>query len=140
MMVRDLMTRDPEVVAPHDSLQRALETMLRFDIRTLPVVENDRLVGIITDRDVKMFLGPAAREVDDRLMSEEALDTAIEEVMTADVETVSPDTGLSVVCRLLVEFRIGALPVVDPEEGTLVGIISVTDCLSRAAELFEDLE
>jgi len=140
MLVREVMTRSPETLKPSDTLSYALELMIRFDIRELPVVKDDRLVGIITDRDIKMLLGPGASTVDESLLSEAALDIEVSEVMTADPETIAPNTGLSSACRILVEFRIGALPVVNPEQGKLVGILSVTDCLAQAAALFEELE
>jgi len=140
MLVRDIMTQNPETIRPDDSLQSALGVMLRFDIRELPVVENDRLIGIITDRDIKMQLGPGAGTVDESLLTEESLNIEVSEIMTSEPESISPNTGLSSACRILVEFRIGALPVVEPETSRLVGILSVTDCLSRAASLFEELE
>lgn len=138
MLASDLMTPSPLTVDPEASLQSALALMLRFDIRELPVIEDEALVGIITDRDLKSFLGPGAREIDESLLDEERLEERVGEVMTHEPEVVSPETPLSAVCRTLVEFRVGALPVV--RGGRLVGIISVTDCLSSAAALFQEVE
>ena len=140
MLVREAMTPDPLTVRPDATLQDALELMLRFDIREVPVAhDGGELVGIITDRDVKTQLGPAGRDVDEGLLDDEVLEALVEEVMTSDVETVFDHTEMSVACRMLVELRIGALPVVDVQGG-LVGILSVTDCLEKAAMLFERLD
>ena len=139
MRARELMSTDPLTVRADSSLEEALERMLRFDIRSLPVVEGGRLVGIITDRDLKMILGLGARDVDEELLSEEDLAIAVREHMTEEVETIFADSPVSVACRKLAAFRIGALPVIEPD-GELVGILSVTDCLLAAAPLFEEQE
>ncbi len=140
MLVRQAMTPDPLTVPPDATLQDALELMLRFDIRELPVADDSGgLVGIITDRDVKTQLGPAGRDIDEGLIDDAVLEGLVEEVMSRDVETVFDHTEMSTACRMLVELRIGALPVVEVG-GALVGILSVTDCLEQAANLFERLD
>ena len=53
MRVRDCMTVDPMTVGPRDSLQKAIELLRRRDIRSIPVVEEDKLIGIVTDRDIR---------------------------------------------------------------------------------------
>ncbi len=136
MNVSQLMTRDPITLRPDDSIAQALEHMHRYDVRELPVVEQDTLVGIVTDRDVRMNLGPGSAELDERDMSVKALDAAIDTIMTADVATLHPAVLASEACRLLVANKVGAMPVVDAEGG-LLGICSVTDLLAEAAPLFE---
>lgn len=136
MNVSQLMTRDPITLRPDDSVAQALEHMHRYDVRELPVVENDALVGIVTDRDVRMLLGRGAREVDEREMSPQSLEAAIATIMTVDVATLHPSVQASEACRTLVANRVGAMPVVD-SGGELLGICSVTDLLAEAAALFE---
>lgn len=136
MNAEELMTPDPLTVGVDDTLQDALDLMVRNDIRELPVLEAGTLVGIITDRDLRMALGPGIKKLDDRVMDDKALAQRIGRWMTADVEAIYPDTSAADVCRLLVDLRIGALPVVD-SRGGLVGIVSVTDVLAAAVELFE---
>lgn len=139
MTAEDLMTGDPFTVGVDDTLQDALELMTRNDIHELPVMEGSTLVGIITDRDLRTALGPGFKKVDERVMDERMLAEKVGKWMTPDVEAIYPDTTIADVCRLLVDLRIGALPVVD-SRGALVGIVSVTDVLAAAAELFAQEE
>lgn len=136
MLVSKLMTPSPLTVTPSDSLADAFGIMLRADIHELPVLDGDRLVGIVTRRDIQIALGPAARDLDPDALNSDALEGLVEDVMTADVETISPQETVASACRLLVSLRVGALPVVDAH-GKLRGILSVTDIVAAAAELFE---
>ena len=95
LTVGDCMTVDPATVAPKDSLQRVIELLRRRDIRTVPVVEDGRLVGIVTDRDVRQVAPayPLFRDEDEiRRYTENLTVTA---AMTADPMTVSPDDAVS---------------------------------------------
>ncbi len=136
LTVQKLMTPNPLTVSRSDSLADAFGVMLRNDIHELPVMDDERLVGIVTRRDIQVALGPGALELDPDAMSSDALDSVVEDVMTRDVETISPQESAANACRLLVSLRVGALPVVDAH-GKLRGILSVTDVLSAAAERFE---
>ena len=136
MLVQRLMTPNPITVAPADTLGDALGVMLRHDIHELPVLESDRLVGIITRRDVQVALGPGALTLDPDALSTPAMDRTVDQVMTSDVETIAPTETVANACRLMVSMRVGALPVVDAA-GKLRGILSVTDVVAVAADLFE---
>lgn len=136
MLVQKLMTPNPITVDPADSLGDALGTMLRHDIHELPVMEGDRLIGIVTRRDLQVALGPGSLSLDPDALSSEAMESAVREVMTTDVETIAPTESLATACRMLVSLRVGALPVVDAM-GKLRGILSVTDVVAAAADLFE---
>jgi CBS domain-containing protein len=128
MRVVDVMTKDPLVVTPSETIAQADELMTVNKIRQLPVVHRCRceLVGIITDRDIRSFLTgslcspPEARE--------KALHTPIGEVMTTDPLTLSPDDNLQEAVELLINEKIGGIPVVDETEG-LVGIVTYVDVL-----------
>ena len=136
MIVQKLMTQNPIVVMPSDTLADAFGIMLRNDIHELPVMEDERLVGIVTRRDIQVALGPGALDLDPEALSSDALEDLVEDVMTRDVETITPQETVANACRMLVSLRVGALPVVDAH-GKLRGILSVTDVLSAAAEKFE---
>lgn len=136
MIAEELMTADPFTVGVDDTLQDALEMMTRNEIHALPVLDSGTLVGIITDRDLRTALGPGFRKRDDSQMDDKRLAERVGNWMTPDVEAIYPDTSAADVCRLLVDLRVGALPVVD-NQSQLVGIISVTDMLAAAVELFE---
>lgn len=126
MRVVDVMTKHPLVVTPSENIGQADEIMTANKIRQLPVVNERELVGIITDRDIRSFLSesllspPEARE--------KALRTRIAEVMTTDPLTLSPDDNLQEAVELLINEKIGGVPVVDEAEG-LVGIVTYVDVL-----------
>jgi acetoin utilization protein AcuB len=89
-------------------------------------VTKKELVGIITDRDVRSFLSASLlANSQDR---DRALNTPIQEIMTTDPITVSPDDDLQEILEVLIEEKIGGIPVVDETEG-LVGIVTYVDVL-----------
>lgn len=127
LTVGDCMTVDPATVAPKDSLQRVIELLRRRDIRTVPVVEAGKLVGIVTDRDVRQVAPayPLFRDEDEiRRYTENLTVTA---AMTADPMTVSPETPLVEAAKILETYRISTLPVV--ADLRVVGMLSVNDLL-----------
>ena len=127
LTVGDCMSVDPVTVAPRDSLQRVIELLRRRDIRAVPVVEDGKLVGIVTDRDVRQVAPayPLFRDDDEiRRYTENLTVTA---AMSADPMTVSPATPLVEAAKILETYRISSLPVV--EGFRVIGILSVTDLL-----------
>lgn len=108
-----------------------MRKLTELDVRHLPIVEDGELVGIISDRDL--------RDVIARLLAESAdansiLDRPIADTMSADVLVVDPETELEDVIDLMIEHRIGALPVVAPGTQDLVGIVSYIDVLRAARD------
>jgi len=121
-----------EAVSPDAHLHDALTRMNQAGYRHLPVVENDTLVGIITDRDIRLAVNSPFVDVDTDLARESVLDgVRVEDCMTRDPQCVSPDTPLHAVADLLVLNKFGAMPVM--EEGKLVGMISYVDFLKHYA-------
>jgi acetoin utilization protein AcuB len=126
MKVVDIMTKDPLIVIPSETIAQADELMAVNKIRQLPVVKGHELIGIITDRDIRSFLSgslisaPEARE--------KALHTKIGDVMTRDLLTLSPDDELREAIELLINEKVGGIPVVDGAEG-IVGIVTYVDVL-----------
>jgi acetoin utilization protein AcuB len=127
LTVGGCMTVDPATVAPKDSLQRVIELLRRRDIRAVPVVEAGKLVGIVTDRDVRQ-VAPAyplfRDEAEIRRYTENLTVTA---AMTADPMTVTAATPLVEAAKILETYRISSLPVV--QDLRVVGMLSVTDLL-----------
>lgn len=135
MKVRDLMTEDPLSLEPEDTIQQAEELMEENRIRQLPVVSDSELVGIITDRDIRSFLsGRLFGSVKER---QKAMNTKIASVMTEKPVTLSPDDDLSDAVELLIEEKVGGIPVVDEEE-VLVGIITQVDVLRCFLERLQE--
>jgi acetoin utilization protein AcuB len=126
MKVVDVMTQNPLTVTPSETIGQADELMSENKIRQLPVVQDKELLGIITDRDIRSFLSgsllesPAARE--------KALNTEIGEIMTTEPMTLSPDDDLQEAVEMLIDQKIGGIPVVDETEG-LMGIVTYVDVL-----------
>jgi CBS domain-containing protein len=132
LRVNDLMSDTLEVVSPDAHLHDVLTTMNRAGYRHLPVVENDILVGIITDRDVRLAVNSPVVDAKVALVRESVLDgVRVDECMTPDPQCVSSNTPLHEVADLLSLNKFGAMPVVD--EGKLVGMISYIDFLKHYA-------
>jgi acetoin utilization protein AcuB len=128
MKVADVMTTDPLTVTPTETIGQADELMNTNRIRQLPVVNGNQLVGIVTDRDIRSFLsGSLLESVEAR---EKALNTKVREIMTTEPMTVSPDDDLQEAVELMIDEKIGGIPVVDGAEG-LVGIVTYVDVLRR---------
>ena len=114
--VKDLMTSDLTTVAPETSVSEAAERMAREDIGPLPVVENDRLVGIVTDRDLVVRVLAEGRD---------PRSTTVREVASEDPVTVSADDDLVTTLELLAKHQVRRVPVVDGDR--LVGIVAQAD-------------
>ena len=124
--VVDVMTKNPLVMTPAETIGQADELMAQNRIRQLPVVDGGALLGIITDRDVRSFLAQSSLvEPEERA---NALKTKVREIMTAEPLTLSPEDDLRDAVELLIEEKIGGIPVVDEAEG-LVGIVTYVDVL-----------
>jgi acetoin utilization protein AcuB len=123
MMIRDCMTTAVETVRPDDDVATVREEFRRRHIRQLPVLAAGRLIGIVTDRDV--------RGVDDPT-------TTVESVMTPAPATTTPSTPVELAAAELRRRKIGALPVIEDE--TLVGIVSESDLLDALIELCARLD
>jgi acetoin utilization protein AcuB len=100
--------------------------MYENQYRQLPVVNNNQLVGIVTDRDIRSFLSGSL--LADAEAREAAFGTQIAEVMTREPVTLSPDDELETAVELLLTEKFGGVPVVDNAEG-LVGIVTYVDLL-----------
>jgi acetoin utilization protein AcuB len=135
MCVRDHMSGDPVALKPGDNLRKARQLIMDFGLRRFPVVEEGKLVGIVTDRDVRQA-DISSAVVQERRYQDYLLDRIqIAGIMTPDPITVSPDTPLVTAAQLLLENKIGGLPVVD--KGCLVGIITETDMIVTLIDLLK---
>ncbi len=127
----DLMTIDPETVTQDTSLREVVTAMNRANVRQILVVDGKKLVGIVTDRDVRLAVNSplTAEEPLERL--ELLNDFSAQDCMTPNPRCVTPETPIHKVAELLSMYKFGALPVVKDDE--LVGIITVTDLLNQMA-------
>jgi CBS domain-containing protein len=115
MKIRDVMTPNPRTVSPNDTVQRAAQVMRAQDTGAVPVVENGRVLAVVTDRDIVV-----------RVVAEGGTFTGpVRDVASADVVTVSPDMSTKEASELMSRRQIRRLPVV--ENDRLVGIVSLGD-------------
>ncbi len=138
MTARDLMTPNPVTVAPQARVVEVWDLMRELEIRHVPVVEDGALVGMLSDRDparLDMFR-MLASDGADALRQE--LATPIVKVMNSDVIVVEPETGLDEIIELLLEHKVGALPVVRQDGYEVVGIVSYIDVLRALRDRLEE--
>lgn len=132
MLVKDYMKRDPVTVKKDDSFRYALKLIRKEGIRHLPVLDGKRVVGIVTDRDLRQAAPSPATSLEIHELNYLLERLKIETIMTKKVITVAPDTSLLDAAKLLIAHKIGCLPVVDQDE--LVGIITEGDLLRAYVE------
>ena len=125
MLVSELMAADPVTVSPDTPVFEARQRMLQERIRHLPVTERGQLVGIVTDRDIRLNLPSQATSLSVWEVNYLLARLTVEKVMTRTVITVGPDRDAGDAARLMLEHRIGGLPVMDA--GRVVGILTETD-------------
>lgn len=125
MKVRELMTREPLTVSVDTPLVDARRTMLERRIRHLLVTQGGRLMGIVTDRDIRLNLPSPATSLSVWEVNYLLARMTVGSVMTSAVMTVDPNRDVVEAARIMLDHKIGALPVVDG--GTIVGIMTETD-------------
>lgn len=123
--IAEVMSRDVTSVSPDDTIRQAAEMMDDLDVGALPVTEGNRLIGMITDRDITIRATAAG------LGPEETLVT---EVMTEDVCHCYEDQSVDEVMRDMRDIQVRRVPVVSRDQHTLIGIVSLADLTDPEAE------
>lgn len=129
MLIRDCMTKEVEVADPMMSLREVAQKMRDGDFGVLPVCENDRLIGMITDRDI------VTRAI--AMGLSDPRETKVREVLSEGVLYCYEDQTLDEVSRSMGENQVRRLPVLNRQK-RLVGIVSVGDLALSRAENLED--
>ncbi|MGQ4810254.1 Inosine-5'-monophosphate dehydrogenase [Candidatus Entotheonellaceae bacterium PAL068K] len=127
MKVETMMQKDVVTATPDMSLAKAYRLMHRKRIRHLPVVSDTRLVGMVTDRDLREATPSEATTLSKGEIAYQMETTTVETCMTTDVTTVSREDSMVQATRILLERRFSCLPVVNNR--WLVGVVTETDCL-----------
>ncbi|MGI6562774.1 MAG: CBS domain-containing protein [Clostridia bacterium] len=120
MKVRDIMTTSVAQVSPYTTVSEAARLMEKHNVGSVPVCSNDKIVGILTDRDI--VVRNIAGGKDPRA-------TKVEEIMSAEVTTVTPDTEVAQVGKIMAEKQIRRIPVTDNDR--LVGMVALGDIAVR---------
>lgn len=131
MRVRDLMTAAPITVTPETSVVDARHLMATSKIRHLLVMDGPRLVGIVTDRDIRLNLPSPATSLSVWELNYLLARLVVKEVMSRGVITIGPERDAGEAARIMIEHKIGALPVLDGDR--LIGIVTETDFLRAFA-------
>ena len=131
MRVEELMTRRVATVEMDDTLEKILELFENIKFHHLLVVEDGRLVGVVSDRDVLKALSPFVGSVSERTQDLMTLRKRAHQIMSRDLITARPETPLRDACKIFVERGISCLPVTD-EEMTVRGILTWRDVLKFA--------
>ena len=126
MFVRTWMSSPAVVIPPVVPAEAALDFMITREIRRLPVVEDQKLLGIITRSDLEAALGKARKPV-------KVVDTTVSDIMTAKPITVDPDETLERAAQLMLENKVSGLPVMREKE--IVGIITESDVFRALSEI-----
>ena len=126
MMIRELMTGGLITVRPETSVQQARDLLAKERIRHLPVTgPGGVLAGIVTDRDIRLNLPSRATSLSAQEISHLLSRLTVGEIMTRSVVTIGPDRPAREGAQLMLDHKVGALPVLD--DGHLIGIITETD-------------
>jgi acetoin utilization protein AcuB len=132
MRVRDLMSDKPITVSPETAMLEARQRMLEERIRHLVVTDGGRVVGIVTDRDIRLNLPSPATSLSVWEINYLLARLTVGDVMTRSVLVVGPDRPAAEAARIMMTHKISALPVTDAER--LVGIVTESDFVRVVAQ------
>jgi Predicted signal-transduction protein containing cAMP-binding and CBS domains len=115
LKIQEIMTKGVTTLNSNDSIAKAADVMKKINVGSIPVVENNKLVGIVTDRDIVL------RNIANGGVSNQT----ISQVMSHDIVSVTPDTDVHEAADIMAQKQIRRLPVV--QNGSLLGIVSIGD-------------
>ncbi len=125
MKVKDIMTKNVKTISPNATMEEAAQEMRKNKIGCLVVVEDEKPIGIITERDLAYKI----------IAQGKSLETKVKEVMSSDLKTIEKDENIKQAAKLMASHVIRRLPVV--EKGKLIGIVTIDDIM-RAEKIGED--
>ena len=132
--VRDVMTPDPVTLSPEENLMEALQLMRLRKIRRIPIVAHGKLVGLLTEGDLKRAEPSTLSDTQEEFLAVME-GTPVNRIMIENLVTTTPDAPLVDAARTLWSSKYGALPVL--EDGKLVGILTDNDLLGALVKLLE---
>lgn len=120
------MTAKPITIEPTEDVQYAFFLLKKHEIKQLPVIEDGKLIGIITERDLRMVI-------------EKEYGIKIRSAMSTNIQTINENDNLEIAAETLIKRNFNALPVLD-DKGELVGIIAATDIISGLLNIINQLK
>lgn len=137
MHVEGVMTTTVVTVGPDDPIKTAVDLMREGGFRRLPVIQDGRLVGIITDRDLRLATN-SPLVLSEKWYNDFVLESIkVKSCMTPDPITVIPTATVLEAVKLMRQHKFGGLPVLSEPGGQLVGVITITDVLDFLIDLLE---
>jgi len=127
MQVREIMSKNIEVVDRNDNLRTVEERMAIKQLRHLPVLDQGEVVGMVTQRDLFKAAMSSTMGYGEKAQQAYLQSVRVKEIMTYPVATVSPDISVAAAADMLINKGIGCLPVVDDHQ--LIGLVTKTDLL-----------
>ena len=137
MSARRIMQTDVMTLQASESLSKAVEVTTASRIRHLPILDGDRLVGMVSDRDIKRACPSALIEGSEDEFGRVLKQTQVHRIMRRAPVTAGPDAPLAELVRLMLDNRIGAVPIVEGQR--LVGIVTESDVLRAFLTLLDTL-
>ena len=122
--IQDIMTRDVQTISSQETIQRAAQLMDELNVGAIPVLDGDKLVGMITDRDITVRSVAAGQDPGS---------TKVTDVMSTDVRTCTPGQSVEDVLSQMGDVQIRRVPVVDAQSGKVIGIVSLGDVATSDA-------
>ena len=120
--IQDVMTRDVQSITPQETVQRAAQMMDELNVGAIPVLDGQKLVGMITDRDITVRATAAGQAPDS---------TRVGDVMSTDVRTCSPNQTVDEVLGQMGDVQIRRVPVIDENSQEVIGIVSMGDMATK---------
>jgi CBS domain-containing protein len=120
--IQDVMTRDVQSISPQETIQRAAQMMDELNVGAIPVLDGQKLVGMITDRDITVRATAAGQAPGS---------TRVGDVMSTDVRTCSPEQTVDEVLDQMGDVQIRRVPVIDENSQEVVGIVSMGDMATK---------
>ncbi len=121
MLVKEIMTKNPKTLTTNTPISKVVEEMQRLDCGFMPIAENEKIVGVVTDRDITLRTIP---------MGKDPQKTSIKEIMTARTFSVSEDQNVNDAARKMCEQQIRRLVVLD-KNNKITGVVSLGDIARR---------
>jgi acetoin utilization protein AcuB len=136
LKAEDVMTRNPLTMDITGTVQDAADLMFAAEVRHIPVVTHGTLVGMISERDLRSYILPRPERIFRADEERARMAVSVSAVIPSDVMTARPDTPVAELLDLLLEEKIGAVPVLAPDTGDLIGMVSYIDILRAVRPFF----
>lgn len=138
MEIQEIMTCSVVTATPQTTVREALQLLEDQEIRHLPVVDDNRLVGMVSDRDLREYRLPMLEEVENPDYADSLTNDTLSSVMAGNVVALDTGETLRAAIDAIIEYGVGALPVIDRHTDELMGIVSYVDILKALRKDLDD--